>query len=173
MKTKPIPMLLLLVLAVSACAGPLPAPADITPPTPIPDSSGEFLSPYTSDGTVAGWVTKGVAAQLGGEIGSLAGQEAGEAAMSSVPMLGGWLGRKAGEAAGREIALQWVGGWDEMRKTTDLSFNEVDHMIAYLYANHSDHEDWEETMRLTKQIYPEVEQRWDDALRGAVTGGDR
>jgi hypothetical protein len=161
--------LLGVVMALTACAAGMPRPNEIVAPAPIPTNSGKFLSPYTSDGTVAQWVVKGRAAKLGGAVGGLAGRKAGEAALNQVPVFGGWLGKKAGEKAGREIALAWVGGEETLRSTSDLSFDRIDDMIVFLYANHYNdaNKDWKETYDLTKAIYPDVEKRWSDAIKKA------
>ena len=159
--------LLLLLSLQTGCFAALPGPGEVRVPNAIPDASGEYLSPYTSDGTVAPWVAKGRAAKLGSAVGSMAGAKAGEAALSAVPIIGGWLGGKAGDRIGREVALAWVGGEDYMRETSDLSFHDVDDLIVYTYALHSTHEDFDEVVGLVKEIYPEVEKRWNKAIKRA------
>ncbi|MEX2285388.1 MAG: hypothetical protein WEE89_23080 [Gemmatimonadota bacterium] len=158
-----------LVGSTLACAGALPRPGQIVAPPARTDNSGKFLSPYTSDGTVAPWVVKGRSAKLGAAVGSFAGRKGGEAALNTVPLVGGWLGGKAGDRAGREIALRWVGGENAMRETSDLSFDQVDDMIVYLYSKHYVEKDkeWEEVFDLTKQIYPDLEKRWTKAIKKA------
>jgi hypothetical protein len=160
---------LALVASLAACMAAMPKPNDIIAPSPISGNTGKYLSPYTSDGTVAQWVVKGRAAKLGGAIGSFAGRKAGEAALSQVPIIGGWLGGKAGDKAGREIALNWVGGEQTLRATSDLSFNRIDDLIVFLYTTHYDekNKDWQETYDLTKAIYPDLESRWDEAIKKA------
>ena len=162
-----------LALALGACAASFPKPNDVLAPTPIASNTGKFLSPYTSDGTVAQWVVKGRAAKLGGAVGSFAGRKAGEAALNQVPIIGGWLGGKAGDKAGREIALSWVGGEQSLRAMSDLSFDRIDDMIVFLYATHYDekNKDWRETFDLTKTIYPELESHWSKAIKKAPRKG--
>jgi hypothetical protein len=159
---------LVALVMLTACAG-MPRPNEVVAPAPIPSNTGKFLSPYTSDGTVAPWVVKGRAAKLGGAIGGFAGRKVGEAAIGTVPFVGGWLGRKAGDKAGREIALKMVGGEQALRETSDLSFDAVDDLIVFLYASHWDekNKDWNEAFDLTKAIYPDLEKRWNDAIKKA------
>jgi hypothetical protein len=164
---------IVLFAALGACSH-LPQPNQVVAPTPIPSNTGKYLSPYTSDGTVAEWVVKGRAAKLGGAIGGFAGRKAGEAAVGQVPIIGGWLGGKAGDKAGREIALGWVGGESALRASSDLSFDRIDDMIVFLYANHYDetNKDWRETFDLTKAIYPDVEKHWSSAIKHAPRKGN-
>lgn len=159
-----------LVLGACARAGAPPAPEQLRSPKPIQSSAGKFLSPYTSDGTVAEWVVKGRAAKLGGALGNMAGQKAGEKALSAVPIFGSWLGGKAGDKMGRAMALRWVGGEAAMRASSDLSFNSIDDMIVYLYTEGypAKSKDWKDVYDLTKAIYPELEERWADAIKNAA-----
>lgn len=155
-------------LFISACSR-MPKPTQVAAPVPIADNSGPFLSPYTSDGTVAPWVVKGRNAKLGGAVGAYTGSKAGEAALGAVPLVGGWLGGKAGKKAGREIALALVGGTDAMKQSSDMSFKTADEMIVYLYAKHYNpkDKDWRETYDLTKEIYPDLKDRWEKAIKKA------
>jgi hypothetical protein len=161
------------ILVVGACAHSLPAAGDLVAPKPIPSGTGKFVSPYTSDGTIAEWVVKGRAAKLGGAVGSMAGQKAGEKVASQVPIFGSWLGGKVGNKAGREIALKWVGGEAAMRATSDISFDSIDDLIVYLYTEGypAKSKDWAEVYDLTTAIYPELADRWSDAISNARRRG--
>lgn len=168
----PLALLLLVGLTAAGCASvaPLPRPAEVQVPTPREDNVGAYLSPFTSDGTIAPWVAKGTAAKLGAAVGGYAGRKAGEKALEQVPLIGGLLGRRVGQAAGRAAALKLVGGEDYMRETSDLSFDTVDALIVYLYAHYTEHEEWAKVFDLTKSIYPDVEARWVTALKEARQG---
>lgn len=159
-----------MVFLLAGCSARLPERSAVAAPEPIAGNEGTYMCPYTSDGTIAPWVRKGRAAKAGATLGSMAGEEVGTRALEAVPIIGGFLGRRAGEAAGRRIALNMVGGEEYMRETSDLSFNEIDDLIVYLYVHHSDEEEWEEVFELTRQIYPDVEKRWAKALQGASRG---
>jgi len=161
--------LALVLLGFSAACTTMPKPNQVIAPRPIPNSTGKYVAPYTSDGTVAPWVAKGRAASLGSTAGSFLGAKAGEKAVEQIPLVGGFLGRKVGEKAGRAVALKMVGGEQAMRETSDLSFNTIDDLIVFLYANYSATTDkeWDQVFNLTKQVYPEVEDRWSDAIMKA------
>lgn len=162
------PLLSLIIISMFfvGCATMLKT-TELQVPTPISDNSGKYLSPFTSDGTIAPWVTKGTAAKLGAAAGGYVGRKAGEKALEQVPFIGGLLGRKAGRAIGKATAMKLVGGEEYMRETSDLSFNEVDDLIVFLYSNYTTHDDWEKVYDLTKSIYPEVETRWAKAIKRA------
>ncbi len=150
------------------CAATFPKPDEVSFTNPLETNEGKFLCPYTSDGVVAPWVEKGTVAKIGANVGSYAGRKAGEEALKAVPVFGGLLGQKAGDAAGREAALALVGGREYMRETSDLSFEEIDDMIVYLYANYSTNEHWDQVYDLTKEIYPDLERRWQKAIKKAA-----
>lgn len=149
------------------CATRILPPTDLTAPDPIEDNTGKYLCPYTSDGTVAEWVDKGLAARLGSSVGGYAGKKAGEKALESVPFVGGWLGRKAGETAGRKIAIEICGGWDAMRAFTDLSFNEKETLAVWMYVMHSHEENYNDVLKLVQDIYPELKEGYTKALQKA------
>lgn len=161
------------IAAVGACAKTMPPAGNLVAPKPINSSAGKYVSPYTSDGTVAEWVVKGRAAKLGGAVGNMAGEKAGEKLASNVPVFGGWLGGKVGNKVGREAALKWVGGEAAMRATSDLSFNTIDELIVYLYTEGypTKSKDWAEVYDLTKAIYPDLESRWAEAINNASRRG--
>lgn len=168
----------LVLLAVSAplmaCAsagGGFPQPTAVRIPVPIEGNTGKFMSPYTSDGTIAPWVRKARTAQAGAAIGGYAGRKAGEKALGSVPFVGGRLGKKAGEVAGRAAALSLVGGEDALREGSDLSFNTAAELAVYLYAfQPGDPEEKalkDKVVKFTYQIYPDVQNSWMKAIQSA------
>ena len=163
--------LALAVLPLVAACATLPTPDQVVVPVPRSDNQGEYLSPYTSDSTVAPWVRKARAAALGSAIGKEVGTRAGTAALSSVPVFGGLLGRKAGDAAGRAAALALVGGEEALREGSDLSFDRAEDLAVFLYAYApSDTLEIREKPRvvsLTWDLYPRVRDRWEKAIKKA------
>ncbi len=159
------------MVTMTACAGRFPSPTQVRVPTPIQNNSGKYLSPYTSDGTVAPWVRKARAASAGSTIGQYAGQKVGEKALGSVPFVGGMLGQRAGNAAGRAIALKLVGGEKALKEGSDLSFNSADDMAVFLYAfQPTDPEEMKQkqkVMSLTYDLYPDVQARFPKAVKKA------
>ena len=153
-----------------------PAPSKIAPPTalaapaPIEGSAGQYASPFTSDGVTAGWVTKSMQVKAAGQIGSMAGNYAGQKAMEQVPFVGGFLGKKAGAAMGRGVALKSIGGEEFIRSSTDLSFNSLSDMALFMYATHGSDADYQKILAATYAIYPEFETAYLPALQAASVG---
>ncbi|MGF2686800.1 ankyrin repeat domain-containing protein [Marinobacter sp. DUT-3] len=128
----------------------------------IPDNSGKFLSPYTSDGVTAEWVNQAINAGIGAQIGSTTGaatagsiaRELGEsfAVVAVVSMAGSAIG----EAIGRSAAIETSGGWEHIRATSDMSFNSLADMARYLRLKHGNDENFDEVFTATKQVYPDL-----------------
>ena len=159
--------LLLVIIYITGCAPTIPKPNEIVSPEPIYNNSGKYLCPYTSDGVVAPWVSKGIYAKAGAAIGSYAGKKLGQELLENIPIFGSTIGQELGETMGRKIALEMAGGIEYMKETSDLSFDEINKMIIYLYVNYSDNEHWKKVWDLTSQIYPEINKYWQNALISA------
>ncbi len=160
----------LLTAFVAGCAmGPPPFPAatSITPPEGIQGNTGKYMAPYTSDGVVAEWVDKAVKAKMGSAVGGAIGAYAGQKAMENIPFIGGMLGQKLGESMGREIAIKAAGGWEYIKKTSDISFDTVDQLSVWMYAKYSTNEHYAEVLAATEEIYPEMKQRYFAAIQAA------
>lgn len=124
---------------------------------PIEGNGGLYMSPFTSDGVTAEWVTKSMKVKAGGQIAGAAGQIAGQQLMNNIPFIGGFLGQKAGKALGRAAAMNAIGGAAFVKSSSDLSFNSLQDMASNLYAEHSDHPDYAAVLQATYAIYPELE----------------
>ncbi|WP_300523419.1 PDZ domain-containing protein [Alcanivorax sp.] len=127
----------------------------------IKDNSGQFLSPYTSDGVTAEWVNKTINVSMGkatgSAVGGVAGAYAANKVLENVPfggMLGGFLGSKAGKAVGGNTALEASGGWDFIRSSSDLSFNSMNDMARWLATTHSDKSNFVDVIKAADKIYP-------------------
>lgn len=134
----------------------------------IQDNSGEYLSPYTSDGVTAEWVNKAINAKMGSSVGSAvgaaAGAYAGRKALESVPggsllgsLFGGMAGSKAGQNLGRDAAIQASGGWEYIRETSDLSFRSLNDMARWMTTVHGQKRNFQEVLKATLQVYPELQ----------------
>ncbi len=134
---------------------------------PIPNSSGRYLSPYTSDGVFAEWVNRTVDGRTGAAVGGAVGAYAGQRAMRSVPFVGGFLGSQAGAAVGRSVAMEAAGGEDFMRESSDLSFNSLDDMAQWMFLTHSDHPHYEGALKAAQDVYPELKQVYPRAVSRA------
>jgi hypothetical protein len=143
------------------------APSTIQAPQPIIGNSGKFMSPFTEDGTVAAWVEKGKSASAGSSVGGFVGAQAGQHLAKQIPFIGGMLGQSLGESAGRQIALNMVGGEEFIRANSDMSFNTVQELAVYMYAKNSSHKDYVEALKLTQEIYPELKTAYYPAIAAA------
>ncbi len=171
MKKIYIPVVIAGALMLTAWGAPkIAAPSELTAPTPIEGSAGKYASPFTSDGVTAGWVTKSMQVKAAGQIGSMAGNYAGQKAMEQVPFVGGFLGKKAGEAMGRGIALKSIGGEEFLRSSTDLSFNSLSDMALFMYVNYSANPEYQKILDATYAIYPEFQTAYLPALQSASVG---
>ncbi|MCK7550798.1 S41 family peptidase [Marinobacter goseongensis] len=129
----------------------------------LPDNSGAYLSPYTSDGVTAEWVNKALNANLGATagsaIGGVAGAYAANKALESIPfagVFGGMLGAGAGKSIGRNTAIEASGGWDFIRATSDQSFRSLADMATYLRTTYGTEASFNEVMAAASQVYPEL-----------------
>ena len=134
----------------------------------IPNNSGAYLSPYTTDAVTAEWVDKAINAKMGSAagsaVGAAAGAYAGRKALESIPggsllgsFFGGMAGSKAGKDVGRDAAIEASGGWDYIRATSDQSFQSVQHMARWLVTEHGDSANFQEVISATTQIYPDLQ----------------
>ncbi|MBR7619182.1 hypothetical protein JKL49_07245 [Phenylobacterium sp. 20VBR1] len=123
----------------------------------IEGTSGLYMSPFTSDGVTAAWITKSMQVKAAGQIGSMAGNYLGQKAMEQVPFVGGFLGKKAGQAVGRQVALSAIGGDAFLRSSTDLSFNSAEALVGWTLANYGSRDDIAQVMQAVIAIYPDVQ----------------
>lgn len=154
------------LLLLTACVTvQLPRPQELRQPAVRKDNKGEFLCPYTLDGTLAEWTAEAVRVKAGGQIAGAFGTVIGIAA-GGFPIFG-TLAKQAGEAAGRSIALNAIGGWDKIRKTSEISFDSLDDMAVYLYAYYSAEPTYVDALDAAMTIYPELKNRYVEAIQSA------
>ncbi|RWU13048.1 hypothetical protein EGC76_02185 [Pseudidiomarina gelatinasegens] len=156
----------ILALFLSACAmGPqLAQPYQLTAPPAIEGNSGQYMSPYTSDGVLAEWVNNARNADMGSAIGGMAGAYAGQKLAENIPFIGGWLGQEIGETVGREVALEMAGGEEIIRGTSDISFNSLEELSVWMYVTHSAHPHYQDALESAMSIYPELKTVYSQAL---------
>lgn len=132
------------------------------------DNKGNFMCPFTQDGVIAEWVDKAINAKIGAAVGEqgggLLGQKLGEEKSS---FLGGALGGVLGKKAGNKIAIQTCGGWDAIKKASDISFDKVEDMAVYMHKKHSTHPQYAEVLDATMVIYPELKETYEQSLTKA------
>ena len=120
----------------------------------IPDNSGEYMNPWTSDGVLAEWVDKAINAKMGSAVGSAAGAYAASKALDNVPFVGGFLGSKVGKKLGHSAAISASGGMDYIRQTSDQSFRSLEDMARYLKAVHGTNSNFQDAIKAADAIYP-------------------
>lgn len=123
-------------------------------PKPLEGNGGAFMSPFTSDGVTAEWVTKAMKVQASGDIGGAVGQVAADQLLSNIPFAGLFAG-KATKALARSAAMKSIGGEAFLRSSSDLSFNTLEDMAKYMYAFHSSHPEYARIVKATAAIYPD------------------
>ncbi|WP_395652289.1 hypothetical protein [Brevundimonas sp.] len=161
-----------LALVLSSCATMPMAPAmpvasTMISPTPIEGTSGLYMSPFTSDGVTAGWITESMKVSVSGQAGAFIGQQAGQQLMSNIPLFGGMLGEAAGKQMGRQIALRAIGGEEFLKSSSDLSFNSLNDMAVFMYANYSTHPEYDKIVQATYAIYPDLQPVYLSAIQRA------
>lgn len=140
-------------------------------PDPIPDNSGKYLCPYTSDGVLAQWVDKAQYAGAAKNIGGAAVGYAAEQVLSNtIPFVGGYIGSKVGESAGRAIGIAAAGGWDFIKSTSDLSFITPKDMAVWMYVSHHNDQNYPQVLRIVQGVYPELEKNYQQYLNNAAKG---
>ena len=165
--------LLIVGLAIFAsfaggCADqPLPAPGALVCPTPISGNGGKYMSPSTSDGVLAKWVDKAVAAKGASEVGGAIGSAAAGYALRQVPFVGGFIGDQVGQEIGKDAAIAAAGGNDYIKKSSDLSFNDIQSLAVYMYVTLSARQDFEQVRDAVGTIYPEFNNNYESAIRSA------
>lgn len=123
-------------------------------PKPLQGNSGQYMSPFTTDGVTAEWVTKAMKVQASGAIGEAAGQIAANQLLSNIPFAGMFAG-KATKSLARSAAMNSIGGEAFLKSSSDLSFNSLQEMAAYMYAFHSSHAEYRQIVKATSAIYPD------------------
>jgi hypothetical protein len=142
------------------------AAGNLTPPTPLTNQTGAYFLPYTSKGELTEWANKVISAQIGAAIGAKAGEQAGKALTSHIP--GGGLFNSAIKNKSKEIgAVTAVGGTEFIKKTSDLSFDNLDDYAVYLHVKHSADADFASTLATVMTIYPALEKGYDAAIKSA------
>jgi len=150
--------------SLGGCVAPLPDPDVVIAPEPRLDNEGQYMCPFTQDGTVALWVDKGINAKTGAAIGRTAGAVVGQQVLGRVPLIGGLLGSAVGGAIGRGAAISSCGGWEYIKETSDVSFDSFDNMAVYLYATYAKHEHFSDATQAAFGIYPKLQSEWHGAI---------
>jgi len=166
-------VLLSLLVTLSACSmAPKlpPKPTEILAPEAIQGNTGEYMSPYTSDGVVAEWVDKAINAKLGSTIGGTVAAIGMQQVAGQIPFVGGIVGHYVGSYVGRKIALEMSGGEEFIKETSDLSFNNLNDLSVHTYVHFSSHASYQDALNAAKEIYPDLKKTYSAALLRAPRG---
>ncbi len=144
----------------------------LTAPEPIADSTGKFVVPYTAAGTPAQWAEKAVAAKTGSMAGGVVADKAMDQVTGKIPLAGLMRG-KAKEKAAAEAAAVAAGGWDYIRETSDLSFDNVDDLAVYLHVTHAGGGELAGPLSAAMDVYPSLQKRYNSAIKNAQRDAKR
>ncbi len=177
-------LLLLLAVGSSACstieqvlAAPasdelhtdLPAPGQLNVPVPKGVGVGAYASPYTRSGELAIWAQAALdSEEPAGLLGAVRAQNASWWA-TGVEVL-------TGERAALDVnaaTLENAGGWENVRATSDVTFDDVDDLAVYLYAVHGRDARFLRVLKITQDLNPGLAPAYREAIRRAATGTGR
>lgn len=133
---------------------------------PIPNSSGEFVFPFTRDGELTAWAEKAISAQVGSQVAGVAADRATNAIASRVP-LGGLAARAARGRVQEAGAVVTLGGWVFIRESSDISFSNLDDYSVYMHVLHNGTAGYEQALAAAMALYPALEQGHQRAVDNA------
>jgi len=144
----------------------------IEAPQPLTNNKGKYYVPYNAEGQITEWATKTLNTQVGAAIGAKAGEEAGKHLAAKVPFggLASGMMKKKGKEMG---AVAAIGGTEYIKKTSALSFNNLDDMAVYMHVKHGSSGDYAQALAAAMAIYPALEGGYDGAIRGAYQRAQR
>ena len=132
-------------------------------PESLPDASGKYVSPYQRDGGMSAWAEKSLSAEAGEAAGEAAGESAGNVVAAKVPF-GGFMKGAIKDKSGQAGAVAAVGGWDFIRESSDISYDDVEDYSVYLHATHGMDADYKESLATAFSVYPELKKKYKKSL---------
>ena len=145
----------------------IPFPSELLTPSYLEDNTGKYMSPFTSDLVVADWVDKAIDADIGSNLGGLIGTHLGRHILGEIPFVGASLGQDMGEFAGRELAMNAIGGKAFLKESSDISFDSVRDMAVYLFKFNSEHPSYLQAVKATMVLYPELKEVYNQSIISA------
>lgn len=139
---------------------------DLEAPEPRADADGKYVSPYLAEGEVTEWAEKSVHAEAGAQAGDMAGDVAADTMAKKIPF-GGLLKGKTKDAASSAGAAAAIGGWDFIRGSSNISFDEMRDMSVYLHVTHGDEPGYDEALAAAMNLYPELKKGYSKSLKSA------
>lgn len=126
----------------------------VTPP--MDSADGKYVLPFDAEGQATEWAAKALEAQVGSEVGKQVGSKAAGMLATKVPFGSafGGLAEKKSKELGSVIA---IGGWDYIRETSSLSFNDLYDYSVYLHSQYNGLPGYEEALASAMAVYPDLE----------------
>ena len=135
-------------------------------PAPIAGSKGKYLLPYKADGQMTEWAGKILNVAASKIVGEKVGEKATEAVASKVPfggLAGGLLKKKSKEVT----AQAFLGGPEYLKKTSDLSFDNLADYALYLHVQHGNSANYQQALAAAMALYPDLEGSFEGAIKNA------
>ena len=140
---------------------------DVPVPSPLPDSSGKYVSPYTSTSELTGWAEKALTASAVSAVTGKAADKALGKLGGKLGMVGGLFKNKAKQKSQSAAAAAAVGGWDFVRETSDVSFDRLDDLAVYLHVVHGQDAGFQEALAAAMSVYPSLEKTYQPSIQAA------
>lgn len=134
--------------------------------SPIAGATGKYLLPIDANGALTEWAQKALQIQVGNVAGEQAGSAAAKGLGSVVPgggLASGFL-KKKGKEAGAMAAL---GGPDFVKKSSSLSFDNVEAYAVYLHAKLGKNADYSKAVQAAIALYPDLEKTYSASVAAA------
>ncbi|MDZ7684651.1 MAG: hypothetical protein U5O39_06285 [Gammaproteobacteria bacterium] len=133
---------------------------------PIEGSGGKFVLPFDDAGNLTPWAEKALSAKVGSRVGEEVGNKAAGAIASKVPF-GGFMAKAAKNKAKETGAVIAIGGWDYIKETSAMSFDDLEDYSVYLHHEFNGLPGYEEALAAAMAVYPELEKRHDRYVKRA------
>ena len=123
---------------------------------PVEGNGGKFLLPFDIDGNPTPWAEKALNAKAGAAAGKAVGDKAVDSLVSKVPF-GGFLSGAAKSKVKETGAVLAIGGWDYIKETTTLSFDNLQDYSVYLHSEFNGLPGYEDALGAAMAVYPRLE----------------
>jgi len=139
---------------------------DLRVPDPIDGSDGDYMFPFTKEGSLTSWGEKALTAQAGAQAGDMAADQGMKVIASSIPFGGLFSGaaKKKAKSAGAVLA---IGGWDFIKENTELSFEELSDLSVYMHSKFYGDPNYETALAASMAVYPDLEKGHEKAIKRA------
>ena len=123
---------------------------------PIESNAGKFVLPFDEAGNLTAWAEKALNAQAGSAVGGMAGEKAAGMLAAKVPF-GGFMAGAAKSKAKETGAIVAIGGWDFIKESSSLSFDQLDDYSIYMHQEFNGLPGYEQALAAAMAIYPKLE----------------